>query len=220
MAQTELANAGHPASWDFVKKAVDQQKNIISFAQKKPHNTDSGINPKELRPVSIAELVSDLKLTFQNQAERKGLTLNFPEASEIEKVFVMAEPITLLNTVLSNFILNAIKFSHSGGQIDLRVQANGWGRVSLQVSDHGVGINRAKLTLIEAGGQSAFSSPGTQNEKGMGIGLSLAKIFIAGYGGKLRIESKSAEDGHQATGTTVTLELDRAENADVVSLRA
>jgi signal transduction histidine kinase len=61
--------------------------------------------------------------------------------------------------------------------------------VIVSLTDHGIGIKKSdikKLFRIEEG----FSTPGTKNEKGTGLGLILCKEFIEKHNGKIWVESE------------------------------
>ena len=62
------------------------------------------------------------------------------------------------------------------------------GEVILGVRDSGMGISQENLQKIIQ--QEGFSTPGTQNEKGVGLGLTLCQEFIAQMGGRFWVKSK------------------------------
>lgn len=93
----------------------------------------------------------------------------------------------MLNTILRNLITNAIKFSHSDSKITLKSTAEN-NMVKFSVQDSGTGIEPEyidRLFNIE----SAFSTTGTGNEKGSGLGLILCKEFVEKSGGSIWLES-------------------------------
>lgn len=100
----------------------------------------------------------------------------------------------LLLTILRNLINNAIKYSNKGGKIEVST-ADKNEIIEFSVKDNGIGIpteNLEKLFNIKY----SFSTKGTSNEEGTGLGLILCKEFIEIMGGKIWAES--AAD----TGTT------------------
>jgi signal transduction histidine kinase len=90
--------------------------------------------------------------------------------------------------VLRNLISNAIKFTHSGGQVTISsLEVNGF--VEIRVSDNGIGIadnEIEKLFRIDV----KVSNRGTANERGTGLGLILCKEFVERSGGKIWVESQ------------------------------
>ncbi len=93
----------------------------------------------------------------------------------------------VVNTVIRNLLSNAIKYT-SGGEVRLASNSSGeW--VEISVSDTGTGIepkNMDKLFKIDA----KYSTRGTAEEKGTGLGLILCKEFVERNGGTLEIESE------------------------------
>jgi signal transduction histidine kinase len=100
----------------------------------------------------------------------------------------------MISTVLRNLINNAVKYSHKGGVIEVNV-AEKDDKLEVVVSDQGVGMSREnaeKIFRIDA----KVKSPGTQGEKGTGLGLILCKDFVEINKGQIWVES---EEGSGST---------------------
>jgi signal transduction histidine kinase len=94
----------------------------------------------------------------------------------------------MVNLVFRNLILNAIKFTEVGGLITVAAKEKG-GFIEIAVSDNGVGITpEVQKILFEK--TSGYSTRGTANEKGTGLGLILCKEFVERNGGEIWIESE------------------------------
>ena len=94
----------------------------------------------------------------------------------------------MIGTILRNLISNAIKFTNQGGTIVVSAKQK-QGELMVTVSDNGVGIEAdvlGNLFRIE----ESYSTSGTQNEQGTGLGLILCKEFIEKHGGKIWVESE------------------------------
>ena len=97
----------------------------------------------------------------------------------------------MLSTILRNLVSNAIKFSANGSKVRILAETDGRFQ-KITVIDNGVGISEAtipKLFKIE----EKVSTPGTQNEKGTGLGLLLCKEFVEKMGGKIWVESNPGQ---------------------------
>ncbi|MBE0646735.1 MAG: ATP-binding protein, partial [Bacteroidales bacterium] len=94
----------------------------------------------------------------------------------------------MILTVLRNLISNAVKFTSFGGKIHIIVTPN-HDFCEISVRDSGIGISKEdidKLFRID----SKFSTRGTADEKGTGLGLILCKEFVEKHGGKIWVESE------------------------------
>jgi signal transduction histidine kinase len=97
--------------------------------------------------------------------------------------------LNMLNLILRNLMLNAIKFSEIGGKIEISCKDFDKHYTVIAVKDHGVGISEdVKKLLFDK--SSGYSSRGTANEKGTGLGLILCKEFVEKNGGKIWLESE------------------------------
>jgi len=105
-----------------------------------------------------------------------------------EEVFVYAD-INMISTILRNLISNAIKFTREKGIIKVYGQKYDDGYFQVTVEDNGVGIspeNIDKLFRID----SHYTTVGTTNEQGTGLGLIICKEFIEKHNGKIWVESQ------------------------------
>lgn len=100
----------------------------------------------------------------------------------------------MLNTVLRNLISNAIKYSFSNSTVTIRAEERN-NNIIIFVSDQGLGIGKEKLNNIFMA-ETVQSTPGTNKEKGTGLGLLLVKEFVQKHNGTI---SASSEIGKGTT---------------------
>ena len=107
-----------------------------------------------------------------------------------EKMMVNAD-IDMLKTVVGNLLSNAIKFSKENSEVLVKMEeVDGMAVVSVQ--DYGCGISEeGQKKLLHT--DTHFSTFGTNNEEGSGLGLLLCKDFVVKNGGKLWFTSKEGE---------------------------
>lgn len=121
---------------------------------------------------------------------------------ELEKAIALKKNITLtaqlnwdvkiiadndmLQMVIRNLLSNAIKFTPEGGQVTFKAKQIG-AECWLIIRDNGIGISAEKQAeLFSLRAQSTF---GTNNERGVGLGLLLCKEFTELQGGRIWLES-------------------------------
>ncbi|MEO8450317.1 MAG: ATP-binding protein, partial [Gemmatimonadota bacterium] len=90
--------------------------------------------------------------------------------------------------VLNNLISNAIKFSHAGTTVDVRL-AREPGSAVVSVQDHGQGIPAAELGRLFQPFSTA-SVRGTAGETSTGLGLAIVRRIVEGHGGIIGVESE------------------------------
>jgi len=116
-------------------------------------------------------------------AEKKGIIL----LNEVDKEIWGNADANLFNTILRNLLNNAIKFTPSGGLIRIR-SAEEETVVQIEVADNGTGIPENHLDkLFDL--EKTFSTKGTSEEEGSGLGLILCKEFVEKNGGEIWVDS-------------------------------
>jgi two-component system phosphate regulon sensor histidine kinase PhoR len=94
-----------------------------------------------------------------------------------------------LQSALSNLVVNAVRYTPSGGRIDVHWSAadDGWG--ALRVTDTGIGIAREHLPRLT---ERFYRVDGSRSRDtgGTGLGLSIAKHVVQRHGGEIDIQSE------------------------------
>jgi two-component system, OmpR family, phosphate regulon sensor histidine kinase PhoR len=99
-----------------------------------------------------------------------------------------------LYEVLANLLENAIKFTPSGGRVQIGAQVLDEQHIKVRVSDTGCGISEEHLLKIFDKFYRVPSSSG--NAAGAGLGLAIAKGLIELHGGTLAVESAPGKGSH------------------------
>ncbi|TKC08824.1 sensor histidine kinase [Pedobacter frigoris] len=129
----------------------------------------------------LKALTSTLEMEKMHALE-KDISLHYGIAEELK---VIAD-VDMLQLVIRNLISNAIKFTPQGGSIAVKAQLMS-GECKITVTDNGKGIPKDKQNEIFS--IKSSSTFGTNNEKGVGLGLVLCKEFIERQGGRIGFES-------------------------------
>lgn len=137
----------------------------------------------------IADVVRLLEAQLKPQAEAKGLIWSVQLSNEAGKW--LKGDMTKLHDVLYYLIENAIKFSTKGPiEIKATCISTFEGQLSFEfvISDQGKGVEeRHQQRIFEFFNQEDDSI--TRNYGGLGLGLSLAELFVSRLGGKLALQS-------------------------------
>jgi two-component system OmpR family sensor kinase len=160
-----------------------------------------GGKPGEAAELSLDELVKDLVADLLPEAERKGIDLGF---GLIEPLATRGEPI-MLTTMVRNLVDNAVRFTPSGGRVDIGVYREG-GEAVLQIEDSGPGIFPQDIDRIF----EPFFRGSRPTEDGTGLGLSIVKRIVDKLGGSIVLENIS---GPTLTGLRATVRLPAANAA-------
>ena len=94
----------------------------------------------------------------------------------------------MLETVVRNLVSNAVKYSPAGSSVELRGRPED-GSTVIEVTDHGEGIPAEKVEHL-FGSRRVESKPGTEGERGTGLGLMFCADLTATMGGQLEVTSQ------------------------------
>jgi len=152
--------------------------NLLQWAKSQLGNIN--VSPLDINLYeSLDDVLSFLEITA-NKKEIK-ITNQVPE-----EIVIFADK-HVLSTLLRNLISNAIKFTNIGGEIIIS-QEKTEQEVTISVKDNGKGISEENIKKLFRIDQE-FSSKGTENESGTGLGLILCKDLITQSNGKIFVES-------------------------------
>jgi two-component system, cell cycle sensor histidine kinase PleC len=146
--------------------------------------------------VDIAALFANVMVLNATQAANRGVTLNEQRSPGAQ---ILADEKAAAQ-ILINLVANAIKFTPAGGSVTLLQSFNSGGGVVLQVRDTGVGIKPADMPrILERFGQAQHDIA-SNGDKGVGLGLPIAKGLASAHGATLSVQSEPGR------GTTVSVE--------------
>lgn len=156
-----------------------QLEELLTWAR--TQKGELGINKVKL---NLADLLKSLSSTYRLASKNKNITLKVDSDEMTEFVgdkFV-------IETVIGNFVDNAIKFSPSGSEVIISGQRKN-NILEISVKDSGVGLaDNIKENLFKV--DFKYSTPGTSNEKGTGLGLKICKEFAELHGGTIEVKSE------------------------------
>lgn len=170
-----------------IKRAVEQTESLIGDLLD-VSRIEAGALRVEPEPVHVADLLREIDEPIGLKAHEQGI--QWSVRCEPDHLWVEAEP-TRVQQVLHNLLENALRFTSTGGQVELRVEA-GDDEVIFVVADTGRGIPADALPhLFDRFYQTPATRPG-----GVGLGLAIARGIVEAHGGRIWVES---EEGRGST---------------------
>ncbi|MEG4988642.1 response regulator [Microcoleus sp. BR0-C5] len=168
---------------------------------------EAGIIGLDERSFDLYQLLDSIEEMFQIKAETKNLQLNFSVESNVPQYIKSDEK--KLRVCLINLLGNAMKFTHNGGSIWLRVSVESNQKqpaeseshpnstsvepllILFEVEDTGIGIATAEIdTLFDAFVQT---QAGRKAGDGTGLGLTITKKYVQIMGGDIWVKSVLGE---------------------------
>ena len=160
---------------------------------------EAGQLPLTIEPVDVTDLLADIQTSFSGQAEAKNISLIVGFDGKPADLMVQGDA-GRLDQVLSNLVINAIRHTPAGGEIDLyAARENGF--VCLTVRDTGEGIPPDDLPYIFNRFWRGDKSRAHADGVGGGLGLAIAKQLIEAHHGTIAVASTPG------LGTTFTISL-------------
>ncbi|WP_171594934.1 tetratricopeptide repeat-containing sensor histidine kinase [Marinifilum caeruleilacunae] len=162
------------------KLTLNLLDNLLNWA-----GSNSGRISAHPEHISINEIVDENLQFFKALSNIKNIRLQNSIKGKIEAY----ADYEMINTAVRNLVSNAIKFTSSGGLIEVKSRNGASNCTEIGISDSGIGMEEETMANLFKE-NSNFSTPGTRNEKGSGLGLQLCKEFIEKNEGNIYVESE------------------------------
>jgi len=161
------------------QNTYDLLENLLEWSR-----SQRGAIQLEIAEMKLLEVVNNVTNSLVGNINHKELKIYL----NIDPAFTIKTDERLLQVILRNLIGNAIKFSYRQGKISIRSASNN-GSEKISISDEGVGMDKETVSRLFRIDQQV-STPGTENERGSGLGLVLCSEFVEKLGGKIWVESE------------------------------
>lgn len=142
-----------------------------------------------LRPIRLREFIQEYQEIARNRFDFREIDLQV----EVQSRSVVMATSETLQRILDNLIDNALRFTHAGGRILLKVTDRGED-AEIVVSDDGVGIPKTELTKV-FDRFHRLQREVDEKRKGTGLGLSIVRGLVQELRGKIRAISGDGEPG-------------------------
>ena len=173
---------------------------------------ESGKTTLNTEQVNLAQQIGRLCSIAQQQATQHGQT--FTVQTRVQHEHVLTDP-NCLNQVLVNILSNAVKYTPSGGHIQMKVEelshSKRYAKYRFMVQDDGIGMSEAyQKVLFDPFTREERS--GTNRVQGTGLGMAITKRLVDLLGGAISVESAPGK----GTRFAVVLEFPIDADADAV----
>lgn len=181
-----------PKQEEFLNIVQAQSKNLKKMIQNLLEFSRfvTGKMKMEKSVTLVKDVLEGVLIGTKPQIEKKKLDLSLNINEQIPDVMADSEKLAM---VISNIIGNAIKFSHEGGKLTIKMAKDGK-NLLFSVSDTGLGLSKENLEKIFERFYQVDSSL-TRKVGGAGVGLAVAKEIVEAHGGRIWAESAGKGKG-------------------------
>ena len=162
-----------------LKHTYNLLENLLQWSRLQTQNID--FDPTELK---LRELLEDTMSLLALNASKKEIEMSLNVKSN-ELVYGDSK---MLQVIFRNIISNAIKYTGRKGEIEINVDSK-MDEVEVSIKDNGIGMSKEDLVRIFDKNKK-YSTLGTENEIGTGLGLALTKEFLKRNNGRIIVDSE------------------------------
>jgi two-component system, OmpR family, phosphate regulon sensor histidine kinase PhoR len=187
LLETEAVN--NPTLRDkYIQRAAAGIERLTEIVQDldmiaKFESNDLSLNIKKFDIIAEIQKVFDL---LEMKADTKSILLMFDD-KYIQPIYVKADK-EKIRQVLTNLIMNSIKYGKQNGTTEVSVTSFSKGKVLVTITDNGIGIEKNNLTRIFERFYRVDKS-GNRNEGGSGLGLAIVKHILEAHSEKILVNS-------------------------------
>ncbi len=186
---------GNSNGGDALAAALEEAERIQSMLRTimDISEAETGVMDLSRSTVDLSEIVGDLTDFYGYLADDKNLVVR----SRLQHNVKVSIDVNRFRQVITNVLDNAVKYTPSGGSIDVSVYSKGH-RAVLEVSDTGIGIPEEDIPHIW---ERLFRGDRSRTAPGLGLGLGLVKAIVHAHEGSVEVRSVPGE------GSSFTIEL-------------
>ncbi|WP_428696612.1 sensor histidine kinase [Stappia sp.] len=139
--------------------------------------------------VPLAELLEDCKHMMAIRAKKKHISIVETYEADLPKLWADERAV---RQMILNLMSNAVKFTPTGGEVQIKAGWTAGGGQYISIRDNGPGIPEDEIPIVmQAFGQGAIAIKSA--EDGTGLGLPIVQALVQMHGGKLELRSKLRE---------------------------
>ena len=206
-----LGPVGTPKYAGYARDILDSAERLLGIVNDilDVSRLEAGTLELSEETIDVGKTIADLVKLVEPRAEAASVQIVLDQGGFVSH---LRADLRKVRQIVVNVLTNAIKFSHSGGVVDV-VLRNTNGAIAIVVEDRGIGMDRHEVELATTRfGQVA--TPWSRKHDGTGLGLPLAIGLAELHGASLTIHST------KGAGTTVTVAFPRERSEPLSGDRA
>ncbi len=172
----------HGLMYRSLHSLYDTLENLLTWTR-----LQSGKLTANFTSFNLVKLIGKVVESFKATFDKKGIRLIIVAPDSL----TMQADTAMMQSILTNLLSNAFKFSFKEGEIRISVTDRG-GELVLAVRDFGMGMSKDTLNKITKD-HKTVSRQGTENEPGTGLGLTILYEMVELHGGDMKIKSMEGE---------------------------
>jgi signal transduction histidine kinase len=176
----------------FANSSIEYAQRVISLIENmlvwgRGQEDKIKYSPEKL---NLADIILTNLSIYKETSDKKEISVNFTQVGS-SIAYVDKD---LMDIIIRNLLSNAVKYTPRGGRISilLKDKASDDNCILLKICDNGIGIPPEKQKYLFTSSE-VTSTPGTEDEKGTGLGLKLCYELIQINKGTISVESKEGE---------------------------
>ena len=206
LQSTKLGEKDHERYLEIIKKSGDRLlttiNDIIQISR-----IESGQVSVSKEAIAIKEFMDYFQEFFEPDANKNNTTLKV-KCNCFKKDELIYTDRNKLDSILTNLIKNAIKFTHGGSVVCSCLKEEGY--LKFVIEDSGIGVQQDRVSSIFDRFVQADMSM-TRGYEGSGLGLSIVKAYVEMLGGEIWVESE------EGVGTTFTFTISIERSSELIS---
>ncbi len=183
-----------PAQAEYIRKAKLSADNLLKIINDilDFSKIEAGKLILEEKNFQVSSVITNMVNLIKLKAEEQGIALNVDIAPDVPR-FLNGDPLRL-GQVLINLASNAVKFSRSGGQVDIQARLKSTDADSVEVEfaviDQGIGMNEQQIARLFQSFSQADAST-SREYGGTGLGLAISRQLTQLMGGDIGVQSEA-----------------------------
>jgi signal transduction histidine kinase len=160
-------------------------RDLLDLGLRRDPEADQPLQPMDLG----RHLTGEAGTGWRAQAETRGVHLSMEADGELPLVLASG---TMIEDLFGNLIVNAIKYTPSGGRVSVKLSTETDGTLRCEIADSGIGIPEEAMDRLFS---EFFRAPNARAfcEEGTGLGLAIVKEVLSRLHGTIRITSRPAQ---------------------------